>query len=681
MEIVLDEILVGERGRAHDVLASTLPDDLARSLAHYLDLPGQLPPGFDLNSYVSGFPHGDRYVFARTSIDPVAARQGMVFSHALVADVDIVQGLSDVTAVFSLLKATRPLTPTASNITLNVSGIQPRTQPSPHLCDLLSTSSDGPAIIVGPSILEDVIVGLWPKLLPAMRSALRFRLSFGPEEADISNVHIVAVPSITATRWPESRLANLICSPELARTATGRFLTDALEGDLRAFLSALSIECTSFQTLELSCRALEMSNVEGDFSKTLVSLRLIGSLQPDPNKAKSIKTSLLNCLAAQPGPISASDFLALRNFNLAPFSQKAAFLKKLTERFGHFFESDPGIDALVPISHSAFDPAQSTDDWQRAYRGALSELSTTGARSVAPLLWMTLSKHPQLGQLLLEQVAGASSMDEAMMASVDNVEILASKKLSNDLITAKFILTEATLLIRRYDGDVTKALMEACKRDRKRFGDHAVKHVLEQIEPSELLSATLAVNDPLVTAAAAAAVVSEPRILGVHSLRQPRIQAIWIEALTLDKVAWEIQLDTESFRNDVFDLLLDGVLTPTLVTILASSPLGNALDYPRRAAIWCALPDSCRDTFLSNTASAWIRSLPKNVSDTAYIVPEPELALALASPMMREHMAKVLQQLPFKKNARCLYGKFLPTRIVLCSTFRNIVSTTRIFTD
>ena len=75
MKIVFDEIMVGEKGRAHDVLASTLPDEVARSLAHYLDLPGQLPPGFELGSYVSGFPHGDGYVFARTSLDPSAARQ------------------------------------------------------------------------------------------------------------------------------------------------------------------------------------------------------------------------------------------------------------------------------------------------------------------------------------------------------------------------------------------------------------------------------------------------------------------------------------------------------------------------------------------------------------------------------------------------------------------------------
>ena len=86
METAFDEILVGERGRAHDVLASNLPNDIARSLAHHLDLPGQIPPGFELDNYVSGFPSANGYVVARTSLDARAARQGMVFSHALIAD-------------------------------------------------------------------------------------------------------------------------------------------------------------------------------------------------------------------------------------------------------------------------------------------------------------------------------------------------------------------------------------------------------------------------------------------------------------------------------------------------------------------------------------------------------------------------------------------------------------------
>ena len=482
-----------------------------------------------------------------------------------------------------------------------------------------------------------------------MRSALRFRLSFGPEEADVSGVHIVAVPSITATRWPESRVVDLGRPSEMATTAAGRFLTGDLNGDLRTFLDGLSIHCTSFRTLEFCCRALEMSQVEADFGKTLAALRLIVSLQPDPSKGRSIKGSLLDCLATRPGPNSTPDFLALRNFDLTPFPHRTTFLEKLTAQFSHFFESGPGVDALLPIVQSAFDPAQSTEEWQHACRGALSQLANVGVSSMAPLVWITLNKYPQLGRSLLSQVASVTSMDTAMAACVDDVGVLPSTRLSDDLTGAKFSLTEATLLVRRFDHDLTKALKEACERDRKRFGDRAVEHVLEQMEPSELLSAILTIDDPLVRSAAAGAIVSDPELLSVHSLEEPRIQGIWVEALNLDKNAWQIGRKTKAFRKEIFDYLLAGTLAPALAAALAPTALGNALDYPRRAELWCALPDSCRDTFLSITASAWVRALPGRVSEAAYVLPEPEFAITLASPMMREDMTEALERLSLRE--------------------------------
>lgn len=647
MKIVFDEILVGERGRAHDVLASTLPDEVAQSLAHHLDLPGQLPPGFELQSYVSGFPQGDRYVFARTSLDTCASRQGMVFSHALVCDLDVVQDLCDVAAVFDSLKAARPPVLFATKTTIGLSTMQTKTQPSPDLCDLLSTPSDIPAVIIDPSALQDIISALWPRLLPDLRREFRFRLSFGPEEADISRLHIVAVPSIIETAWPQARVVDLSYSTETAKTAAGRFLAGQLNGDVSGFLAALSIKCTSFQRLDLCCSAFEMSQVEGDFHKPLAALRLVGSLQPDPTKATIIKASLLKRVSDLPGPESARDFLALRNLDLNPFSQKSDFLHKLTTRFHSLFESAPGSDVLLPIIESAFEPGQSTKDWQQACRNALSELTVIGANALAPLVWMTLSMHPRLGRLLLAQVAVVSSMDDAMCARAGDILVEPSTGLSDDLIASGLVRSEATILIARFNGNLTKALNVACERNLAQFGDYAIRHILGLMEPTELVRASLAVDNPISMSAAAAAVVTEPTILGGHSLNDPRLQAIWAEALKSDSGAWQIRHNIQDLRCEVFDCVLAGRLNSGLISGLVSSPLTNALDYPRRGDIWSMLPDTCREKFLYSTSKAWIQSLPIRVSEAAYIAPEPELALALASLEMRELITDALQRLTF----------------------------------
>ena len=232
MEIAFEEIMVGERGRAHGVLASSLPDDIARSLAHHLDLPGQLPPGFELVNYVSGFPHGDRYVVARTSLDASASRQGMVFSHALVTDLEAIGDLVNIAAVFERLEGARPEAPFTSKTTVKVSERKITARPSPTLCDMLSTGSDRPVVIGDPLALEEVISALWPRLLPGMRREIRFRLSFGPEENDIAKIHIVAVPRVTVTRWPVARVIDLKQGPGIPKTAAGRFLSGEFKGDL-----------------------------------------------------------------------------------------------------------------------------------------------------------------------------------------------------------------------------------------------------------------------------------------------------------------------------------------------------------------------------------------------------------------------------------------------------------------
>ena len=647
MEITFEEIMVGEQGRAHGVLSSSLPDDIARSLAHHLDLPGQLPPGFELVSYVSGFPHGGRYVVARTSLDSSAARQGMVFSHALVADLEAIGKLIDIATVFKRLKGTRPEAPFTSKTTVKVSESKIRARPSPALCDMLATSPDHPVVIGDPLALEGVISVLWPRLLPGLRREMRFRLSFEPEESDIAKVHIVAVPRVAVTRWPAARVIDLEHGPETPNTAAGRFLSGDFKEDLSAFLAELSIDCSSFETLGLASHALEISQVEPAFEKTLAALRLIGSLQPDPGKGATVKASLSGQLANRPGPSSVQEFLSLRNLDLAPFPEKHAFLDKITERFDHLFETTAGADALSPIAQSAFDPSQATEGWQNACRAALARLSPVGAVSVAPMVWMMLSKYPKVGRLLLEQVASVDTMDRAMAACLDEASQSDDSDLSDALVAVGFVQAETATLINRYDGELAEALKEACERDRRQYGDSAVKHILRLMKPAELVTSALAVDDQIVTSAAGAAVAAAPMLLADLSLANPQVQKVWTEALKREDGAWQIRPNVGVLRNDVFDSLLRDELAPALLKRLVLSPLGNALEYPRRADVWRALPDRCRDVCLASTAEAWARSLPDRISQADYLDPEHELAIALASQKMQQEMKATLERLAF----------------------------------
>ena len=657
METAFDEILVGERGRAHDVLASTLPNDIARSLAHHLDLPGQIPPGFELDNYVSGFPNADGYVVARTNLDASAARQGMVFSHALIADKVAIGEMQNIAAVFQQLKRTRPEAPFASKTLIDTSEKTVERPPPPTVCDMLTISSDCPVVIANPLALEGLISALWPRLLPSIRRELQFRLSFGPEESGIAKLHIVAVPTVTLSRWPVGRVAEPTNELQSPQTAAGAFLCGQFRGDLDAFLGELSIDCKTFETLGLAARALELIRSERGFEKTLVAARLIGTLQLEPSKGAAIKKSLLNQLANQPGPTSVQEFVSLRNLDLAPFQEKAAFVASITQRFLRLFETNAGADALSPVVQSAFEPSQATKDWRNACCAALAQLSNAGATSIAPLVWIMLSKHTRVGLFLVENVASVGCMDSALVACLDEAPQLNSVEVSAALINAGFVRAETGILINRHDGLLVDALKEACQRDRKRYGHGAIKHILDQLKPPEIVIAAFAVDDPIVSAAAARAVASEPTLLSTESLTTPQVQRLWSTALRHNDRAWRIRPDIDALRNEVFDIYLSGELPSDLLARLVFSPLGNALRYPRRADLWRALPRRFREECLAATAHAWAKSLPESLSKPGYVEPEHELAVSLASSRMLQDMEMALKRLNLTDVLKVFSGK------------------------
>ena len=320
----------------------------------------------------------------------------------------------------------------------------------------------------------------------------------------------------------------------------------------------------------------------------------------------------------------------------------------ITERFNCLFESGAGVDALSPIAESAFDPSQSTEDWRNACCAAFSRLSPRAAVSVAPLVWMMLSKHPDVGQFLLKQVASIESMDHAMATCFDDQRHSSSSDLSDALIAVEFVQTETAILISRNDGELTEALEEACERDRRRYGDAAIEHIVGILSPDALVTAAIAFNEGIVTSAAAAEVALVPQLLAESPLRQPLVQRIWIEALELENGAWRIKPNIDTLRNEIFDTFLDNQLASDLLEHLISSPLGNALDYPRRADLWRSLPDHCRNLCLTSTADAWAKLLRDRFSQPGYLDIEHELAIAIGSPKMVPNMRAALENLAFQ---------------------------------
>ena len=331
--------------------------------------------------------------------------------------------------------------------------------------------------------------------------------------------------------------------------------------------------------------------------------------------------------------------------NIAPFPDHSLFLEDLAVRFKEFVEANESADNLARVAQSAFDPSQSTQDWRDAFLAGLENVSHTCAGKLASQIHRILSTSQEVGLYLLQQVSTVPSIDRAVARTLKEPVRVDDEALSDTLIQSGLVLAAAQALINNRDGVLVDALGDACGQDRHRYGEAAIKYILEAMAPDELVAAALDVAEQMVLSTAASAVASNPNLLDRLPLLNRSVQEIWAEALDVDHNAWRVSRDVNVLRGRVFGCVLDGNLSPGLLNRLARTPLGNLLDYPRRVDVWPLLPADCRGICLTASARAWVESLPDRVTDARILEPEPELAAAIASQSVRAELALSLRRL------------------------------------
>jgi hypothetical protein len=100
--ITIYQAFYGDVGKSHGCIKSTLDDAGLKSfLTAFTDRPSSVPAGTVLESYISGKAYGSYYVFTKTFPDNDAPRGGMVFTHALIIQMDDLAVINNIDFLFS----------------------------------------------------------------------------------------------------------------------------------------------------------------------------------------------------------------------------------------------------------------------------------------------------------------------------------------------------------------------------------------------------------------------------------------------------------------------------------------------------------------------------------------------------------------------------------------------------
>ena len=607
--MILEQALFGEVKGGHGLRAASGDRGLATELVSRLDLPDNAPPGADWSPFVSGFPHRDRYVIARTFRDPNAARAGMVLSHALIARIDEIVIASDIRPIFDQLIA-EAVAPT-SLPTLSIDTVEGQPPAVPELAAVaaaLVMRSAGPVVRVGHQGLEPLVSALWGQLWPAIRRGFSFRLSFGPGDlVEPLQPALVCTPASLVARWQGHRLLDRF-TMDAASLASTMLTGNGAGQQLRTFADAIGTELRSFSELSLLEQAYRFAVLEPKpISNTVAAARLIDRLSPDPMCGESGKWEILNRLVHQFEGATADDILPLRNMQLQGFANSEQVWAVLGRWLAENQFPEPQDAAFRNVIADALTIAKASDNWQRAVLSGLSGAALKSGRSFPSALWRWAKADPALTAPLWTHLGASNPFEDRLVQT-------APLELKGDAAQPILSYAAENGLYRLHGATAAAAysLIEAVRLQvcvEPAHGSEGIREALRRATASQVVASAVTVGDERLVAIAADAVAKKPELLAETEISNKVARAIWSAALDLSPEVWLGPADPRAAFDQVLSDVLDGaVVSVGLIDRLANTPLGDLSAFARRTELWSKVASPTRDRLLRMTASGWLKN-------------------------------------------------------------------------
>lgn len=412
----VEQAIYGEVRGGHALRLASDRSRIPTDLVSRLDLPDTAPPGVDWSPFVSGFPHGDRYVLARTFADPTATRAGMVLSHAVIAPLMEAVATSDLRPLLAVL-ITVPETPNS----LETSDIPIPTEPMATAIDLvpaaeaLTTRGTGPVVRIGNQGFEDLAVALWFHLWPELRTRFAFRLSFGPHDiVDVPLPSLVCTPTGLAARWVGHRIIGTAGPAPISRAAA--ILSGAAEAEpVLRFAREIGAHLNDLPSLPLLERAYELGSAANpSFEECVAVLRLVERLSPDPAMGAAGKAKLIGRLDARLSSAAVRDVLLLRNLSTAGLQEANTLWASLSSwaAANKFANADDA--ALLSTIDDALSASTAVEPWRKAIVGGIVTAANSASSAFPAAFWRWANSRPATLTALAGHLPQASGLEDRL---------------------------------------------------------------------------------------------------------------------------------------------------------------------------------------------------------------------------------------------------------------------------
>ena len=620
----IEQALYGEYRGGHSLLASSGDGEVPTGIVQRLDLPDTAPPGVEWSPFLRGFPYRDRYVLSRTFHDTSASRSGMVFSHALIAPLDEIGETPDLGSLLKLLATSDRQRPGATTVQL----VRTETR-CPHAADLIDTAealgAKGrlPVVRLGNIGFDDLVVALWAHLLPEIRRGFAFRLSFDPRDLiETPVLALVCTPHAMAARWSDYPVVRSGASREPVSLAAAVLSGHAKAAPLLGFMREMGVRPATFPDLRLVEQAYLLDIGEQTLERRGGALRLIGKLSPDPDAGEGGKDVLVRRLCEFLPTARTGDILRLRNLQLSAFPSPSRVWKALeTWVVENTYPRNQDGD-MLSVLDDATSGTNAVEEWRTAVLEGLA-VATRSPKSPFPrAFWRWLPIRPGIVAAVFRHVPAEAGVEERLAAATPrNLDEAAVETLVTPALSRGWLrLHGAVLSASCSPSDAARRQVEV---DTDPSFVEGLRSALRHAKPAEFVECALEIEDPRMPQLAGEAVAKDRGLLAEVDLTVIKAQAIWREALAIDRKCWRGPADPTAAFHSILDRLLDGgEADPSLIERLSETPVADLGAHPRRPEVWPRIGDLALDNLLAATASGWLR---RAESGQVPFIPEHDL--------------------------------------------------------
>lgn len=604
----VEEAIYGEVNGGHALREASGDKQFAQSIASRLDLPDTAPTGVQWSPYISGFPHGDRYVIARTFIDDVAPRSGMVICHALIAPLDELVQVRNLHSLLEKLATSAGDIVTAAGFDIKQDASEPpRSDDFVGAVNAITTRGTGPAVRLGLQNFEDLVASLWAVLWAETRTNFGFRLSFGPTDViESAPPTVVCTPQSLGARWTKSRVVNTDENAPLSASAELLSEQSALV-QILAFGRDIGVDMQSLHLLPLLERAFTTSSDPSGIDDMLTTVRLIERLSPDRARGLEKKTILLADLVAEVKTATPEQISSMRNLPLSGFPSYPRLWLEIEQWFeGRQFTQSEDHSTLEMLLCAAT-PNDAVENWQSAVIRGFSSAVRINASRFSLAVWRWTQERPDLVETLFRLIP-SDSLVELQLANSAPSELPSS--LGETLLK---ILVERGWMYAH--GAVLATLESPCVAVQRQIGAEGciadrvgLEFALRKASPEQILECATQVDDQRLIDLAAEHVVDKPGIFAELKLITVAEQAIWEAVLRRNPSLWQAAGTPFVCRDRILEKFLRGesIFQP-LLAAFAATPLADLSDFSNRDSVWEKMEGHVQLAYLGATAGGWIK--------------------------------------------------------------------------